>query len=201
MKNLMRGGLVGLFILATGSAQATFVSADLWTPGDGILTYDTVFGLTWLNLSVTDGNSYVGIEGRIANDGDLADFRFATKNEIEAAWNRAGVNYTWHNPTANAFLDAVGTTWDSYNRPNHPGALGYYAETNSVSYRFIASLGRDGSATTENLFGFNPTQAYEEVGAFLVRESRASIPEPATVTMMLTSLCLLGLARRRRNHA
>lgn len=195
--------LAGLLLTAqlmSGAAQATLVSQDWLAAGDGKLTYDTRTNLTWLDMSLTDGLALSIIRQRISSGGDLSNFRFATKNEIEASWDFSQNDWYYQNyPVGRPFLDMIGTTWDYFNGVQNPVAHGYYEETDAVSFNYIATLSEYGKPTTMNLFGFTPTNGYEEVGAFLVKENDLSIPEPTSVVLL--GLALGGLAISRKKLA
>ena len=76
------------FALTCGQAgAATLISADLASPGDGLLTVDTATSLQWLDLTATAGQLRSAVmSGAFVAQG----FRYATQNEVLQLWQDAG---------------------------------------------------------------------------------------------------------------
>ena len=86
----MRGVSFSLVALATALstswASAALTSVDLQSAGDGLLTVDSVSGLAWLDLSVTQGLS---AEQAWAGPWQNQGFRLATRDEVQGLLNAA----------------------------------------------------------------------------------------------------------------
>lgn len=87
--------VVAVLIFGAGaSAWGSLVSRDL-TPGsgDGLITFDPLTGLEWLDLSATQGLSYAAICS--ASNGYLADFgfRYADADDLWLFYQHAGVDF------------------------------------------------------------------------------------------------------------
>ena len=60
------------------------------SPDSKNITLDPASGLEWLDLSITNGQSYSDTASRLEIGGDLEGFRFATAAEIENLWSTFG---------------------------------------------------------------------------------------------------------------
>ncbi len=73
-------GLLGLLLLTT-SAHAALVERDLREPGDALITFDTITGLEWLDLTESVDFSFAEVEAGAG--GFLADgWRHGTGAEV-----------------------------------------------------------------------------------------------------------------------
>jgi hypothetical protein len=83
---------VGLFLISTfGYANAYLVEEDLFTSGDGLITYDTDTGLYWLDLTLTTNLSYNEVLNEISEGGSLEGFWYATTADIDTLQVSAGL--------------------------------------------------------------------------------------------------------------
>jgi hypothetical protein len=89
MRELVIGAL-GL-LLAVSPASAALIEVDLFTQGDKLLTLDTSTGLEWLDLTVTENESYNSIIGGFGGFITGEGFRYATEAEIAALRGQAGI--------------------------------------------------------------------------------------------------------------
>jgi hypothetical protein len=119
---------------------AELVSQDFLTVGDGLITYDTVSGLYWLDLSYTSTgpnknpeHSYNAIKAKTQDvNSKLFGFRHATYTEVQTLYTNAGMGltgkYTPHiKAKADQYLATTGVTV-SYSR-THKAQFGYLATT------------------------------------------------------------------------
>jgi hypothetical protein len=87
--------VVAGLIFGTGvSAWGSLVARDLVPgTGDGLITFDPLTGMEWLDLSATRGLSYAAVSG--ASSGYLADsgFRYADSNDLWRFYQDAGVDF------------------------------------------------------------------------------------------------------------
>jgi MYXO-CTERM domain-containing protein len=68
-------------ILIASYSQAALVSTDWKVEGDKLSTLHQETGLEWLNLDVTRGMSYTGVEVDMQENGSLVGWRFPTNVE------------------------------------------------------------------------------------------------------------------------
>ncbi|MBU0910596.1 MAG: hypothetical protein KKA54_08825 [Proteobacteria bacterium] len=94
-KTALLMAVVAALILGPGaSAWGSLVARDLVPgSGDGLLTFDPLTGMEWLDLSATRGLSYAAISN--ASSGNLVDsgFRYADANDLWLFYQHAGVDF------------------------------------------------------------------------------------------------------------
>ena len=74
-------------------SSASLVANDWHSSGDGLLTYDSVTGLKWLDLSYTFGQTLNGVLGQTASGNPLNGFRMATSAEVLNLYTDAGIHF------------------------------------------------------------------------------------------------------------
>lgn len=92
----MNARVLAVAILSVGGigcvASADLVNADWHTPGDGLLTHDTVSGLYWLDWTQGLNFSRNAMEAELLQPGSqFAGFRYATVAELQAFCVSGGV--------------------------------------------------------------------------------------------------------------
>lgn len=212
-----------LALLIPQSATASLVSLDS-SLGVGSLTYDTVSGLGWLDLNVTQGLSFQSVAAQLQQNGRLDGYRYATFSELDALMLNGGIPYRdgrqlYFGDAENAanLIALLGATAGGAGESQSIGMLGapayswqapearaigfiYYATsdvrfTSSPNYPFaMASPG--GNATSVWMW-----DASASVGSFLVRAQDApsfDIPEPDSMALLLLGLALFGVTLRPR---
>jgi len=191
-----------------GTARGTLIKEDWKTPGDGLLTLDTLTGETWLNLTVTTNQSYNYVESQLGSGGLYAGFHHATYAELVTLQMNAGIPNIGQATQANlvpvqylmgfvGVTDTVGNVLDSdgfYNGTmfSDPG----YHDRFHLSAPFLGDLG------ISNFYGdsgpFDDNYHDPRVGHWLVSPGSA-IPEPGSMPMLATGLvALLWWARQAR---
>ena len=216
-KKLLVGFAAGAMMLRMSEvAHANLIIKDMsgYAAGNGYLTYDTNTKLTWLDLTLTWGQSINSVTSGdfIKNDG----FRYATVSEVENLFNAMGVlkfeigQGDYENPNTINALEMIGSNnWQlTHISPESHwmyamglisstgdgqltyGTIQHYFDTNGNNYN-MARIS-DVSATY-----MGPDFAGGDGwGSFLVAEP---VPEPATMLLMGTGLaCLVGARRKRR---
>lgn len=76
------------------SATAAIFERDFLAPVDGFLTYDSVAGNEWLDLTATLDWSVARLTEALAPGGELSDFRLAKIEEVSELAGSAGVEWT-----------------------------------------------------------------------------------------------------------
>ncbi len=72
---------------------AAIYERDLWTSGDGLLTYDSQSNSEWLDLTETRDWATVDLAAALAPGGQYSGFRIATANEVGDLAASAGVEW------------------------------------------------------------------------------------------------------------
>ncbi len=119
--------LVLALSMMSASALAEFKTIDFLNVGDGLITYDRVSGLYWLDLTYTSTgpnkdaqNSYLAIQQKTQTAGHpLFGFRHATLHEVKDFYTNAGLsirdNKKYETPafSARSYHDLTGVTYDN----------------------------------------------------------------------------------------
>jgi hypothetical protein len=189
--------------LVAAQAQATLISENDVTFGANSITFDDATGLRWLDLTVTNFQSYSSVVAQQASGGTYAGYRFATRSEVEQLFSGQGVQTVAGIPVsqlygsggssvlgATTLISLLGTT--VFQAPG--GFFGFFDSStvvNAEAYRLALS----GSTTTVGTFNHlaksSTTSSPFGFGSFLVQ-----VPEPGTA--LLLSAGMLGLATWRR---
>ena len=78
----------------TSTANASLIQTDLYSTGDGLLTYDSESGLEWLDISETYLLFGRQVMSRISDGGIWEGFHHASRDEVNDFWENAGVPFT-----------------------------------------------------------------------------------------------------------
>jgi hypothetical protein len=82
---------VAWFFWGAASLHGALVSEDHLVFGTGAITFDTVSGLRWLDLTHTLHASYNQTEAQLGTGGTFDGFRFASRTEFEQLLNSQGI--------------------------------------------------------------------------------------------------------------
>jgi hypothetical protein len=199
----MRNGLLTAALYTCLSAlalpaQASLIVRDYATPGDGLITYDPLTGLEWLDLSVSLNSPPGSV---VAN---YSGFRLAYRSEVESLLIAAGIpqahlntglTYLEDLPAGQLLANTIGVNFSAFN-----GAVkqiyGRVLRPTNDRYDLYFLEIRSSPATpqgTSNLFLINGntlTSWGSNDADFLVRQAAPQVPEPATFG--LVGLALLG---------
>ena len=193
--------LIAVAILGAQPAQAALVEIDLNTPGDGLVTRDTVTRLDWLDLTESTDLSFDQVEADVG--GFISDgWRHATGAEVCALFAAVGAEPSPCPGNSGVFAGAftllflLGTT---FSLANEFSAYGLYDDGDP------SAPGGVGFARATRIFG-TPSAAVNDdqrasdfaspgTGNFLVRPIPVAMPiGPYSRAALLILLALAGLA-------
>ena len=127
-KKLLAGFIIGMLTLGlVAHSEATLTSKDLATPGDGQLTYDSLTGLSWLDLTNTIGYSYDTVLACTGQYTTALGFRYATGSEVAQLLVDAGIT------------EGQSTSWDITNINNTRNLIYLLGVTYTDGHTFLAN--------------------------------------------------------------
>lgn len=115
------GILHSALVVTTWAAPLSVV--DWKAPGDGLLVYDPNTKLEWLKLTVTSGQTYNTVVGKMGTGGDYAGFRYASSPEVATLITNAGIALSpppSHAPTDHAAALGLLGQWGTLATINAP---------------------------------------------------------------------------------
>ena len=136
-------------LIGMSNANATLISANDAVYGAGSLTQDTVTGLEWLDLTISQGFSYNNVINGVGNSFLANGFVVATLTQVEAFLTAAGWNgvddsannlgVTNHLATVTTLINLLGTIGTNA----FPGELAFT--------KGLALIGSPGNVATDGL--------------------------------------------------
>lgn len=220
---IIRIAITSVLLFSMGNAQATLVIADWKTIGDELITRNTDTDLEWLDLTLTDNQSYNTVLQRLI--ADLTGWRVGTAEEVEALFFNLGLpleDSFGPNPSVAAAVremtHLLGNTFSDYfTNPTDGQATGIFGFVDFSIFdgfhlqkgAFIDEAGVFSSVNppydgqrgdvllyTANRDGHgNDNLRFRHMGTFLAR-SASAIPEPASIFLIVIGI--LGLIAVRR---
>ncbi len=217
--------LVVLFGFA-GVASAGLVSESLFAPGDNLLTLDTQTGIEWLNVALTNGQSYNDVEAGIYTA--QLGFSYASGSDLSQLFVDSGVPegcvvygcnwgyWDFGNPNYVAtynLVNLLGMTWD-VSDPNNLlyGAtwgqtFGLTADSDANGDYDVGGVRYNGNADYAAFahwsYGIDPypalTMGPSDTNQYVgsfLIRETNSTPEPSTMLLMLAGLA--GLVGLRK---
>lgn len=198
MSSMIKKALLGL-CLSVGLSTAHATITDL-----GNTTHDTSSGLTWLDLTATNGLSYQEVSSEFGAGGLFEGYRYAEMAEVGNFYQ----NYLNAGGILPDFMDMIGVTsyWPVPARDYYEWhSIGLVGDSDpwgiqSTYGNYWYSSGVYGE---DPVFGtiadwYAPNEATEGVASFLVT---SAVPAPAALPMALLGLGMIGVAYRRRKLA
>ncbi len=194
--------------LVAAQAQATLIQEDDASFGANSITFDDATGLRWLDLTVTNLQSYNSVLAQQTTGGTYEGYRFATRAEVEQLFTGQGVQTVSGMPQSANFGSGASsilgaTTLISYlgvTESQAPrGSRGFFdssAATNAQAYRlYVWGSGDITTVATSNTVAKSSTTAsYMGHGSFLVQ-----VPEPGTGLLLAAGLAGIAVAGRRQS--
>jgi PEP-CTERM motif len=111
MRALLTAILLTCLVGMSLTLHAGIIERDLESPGDGLLTYDTVNHREWLDLPETGQMRLADVLGQMEPGGRLEGFQFAMLGDVSELATSAGVGWTWTpGPYAEQLIDLLGIT-------------------------------------------------------------------------------------------
>jgi len=211
--------LAALFSLFTSQLSATLMSADDPQFGAGSLTVDSSTNLAWLDLSITEGNSFNEVSSQLDSGGTYSGFRFASPEEVFRLFEEAhipdindpgisGQQGTLANaPPTLALIQLMGPSYERTLSGVHLSEIAGFSskQVTMHGYDLIQmpfAVVREDVVTPQGTLSFGeafttgtwifPANSYVGVGSWLVR----SIPEPPSVALLSAGIVLLTLTFR-----
>lgn len=180
-------------------ASAQLQSVDWLSPGDGLLTRDTVSGYLWLDLTQTTNISYNDMDAALTNPAsNFFGFRRGTSAEVDALFTSAGILTRGTNATPAGIENLLafnGTLDNTFRRGSDAftSDLAGFGDWRAITSHFIANpiepFGSYALAISNG--GGSPNYADWAIGHWLV-----IVPSPSASAVF--GLGALAAARRRR---
>ena len=185
-------------------SDAAVISRDWRSPGDGLLTYDTVSRLEWLDLTESQlfkfqGNTleerYQSVLAETAPGGMFEDFAVATRDDVFTLAESAGIDTTTLNVLVNGapasnLIDLLGATLTTDLSKLSFALLDQVDSGRRVVGSVIHIQGTRGSPLSGLEFHF---EVRSETAVWLHRQ----VPEPSSVLMIASGSSIFLWFRRR----
>lgn len=203
---LSRFASVALLSLSMGLVQAQIRD-------QGVHTLDMVTGLSWLDLTQTQGWSLTDARAAVQPGGALSGYRIASRGELEQFFRDAGFGpglfqnsgdsfppYT----SIQTFIDFVGATRVELAGDFQRASWGYYEEVPGGQFgigfaaAWVPEEGKYHSMADIYAVQQSPDVPSSDRGIWLILDA-APVPEPASGGMILGGLALLCWVKRRSN--
>ena len=199
-----------ILIGSIGTVNASLISQDLSAQGDGLLTYDSTTGLSWLDLTQTVGKTYNEVLAGFGGFTTSLGFRYATEIEFSKLLTDAditegvsntndvtNINNTMRLINFFGVLTTDGHTYQSIGYISDPSSLGQ--GDHALGELAVNDIGRY-VALSSVVVNSSFQQANQGVtGSFLVKEQASSVPEPTTMLLVGTGLAWFVGAKIKKN--
>lgn len=202
-------GALALLVSSSGfSANTSLIVTDYaYDDGIGNVMYDSQSNINWLNLSHTDGMSFIQSLQLTQNGGSLYGWRIPTVDEFKLmASELMGISFEQAGlGMQSASVDSK-IEWNAFFTMTYDDRSMGYVERADGTISIAGMLSNDfyGSGYSN----YNNSWALPHYGTFLVKDgfpnenisAAISVPEPAAIALMGISLVLMGLYGARRNR-
>ena len=190
-----------MFGLAAAILLGSFIPVPAALIDQGITTFDTESGLTWLDLTESTNRSFGDVTDGLDVGGDFFGYRFATNSEVLTLYENAGVafgtGFRGVNLAYNNFIDLFGPTASSSSN----SAIQGVSATGVDLFRAGVFSNVFQTGYWADILAWPITSVSPSTGFWLVEGTPPPpIPLPAAVWLFLSALGGLGLFgwRRRR---
>lgn len=220
---ILNFGLAAVFLFFSISVNASILSMDWHDAGDNLITHDTVSGLNWLDITVTNGLSYNDVNAQLEN-GDFAGFRYATGSEVIALWANFGVDLSLATGVYNSFefggldpgiseaasfignlpfedhLYYVKALYDQGDWDPWVAGASYTNGWNNSSYTLVDDNKLDKNISYANLGSYLVEGAITSPLPPIIPPITTPVPVPASVWLFVSGLIFLTRFAKRNNH-
>jgi hypothetical protein len=215
------GALLFGFGISLGAATAPASAASILLD-QGLTTLDPNTQLEWLDLSLTQGQSYNAVAAGYGGY-TTSGWRFATRTELYQLFTDAGGGgsypettiTTGNNPTyETAFrlslllgATSIGSSGDILTFEGTGYLADFHVSSSGIEHFIGMFVGALMTGHVEGDLGVPLSRradiAYSFIGSYLVRSTVATTPVPAALPLFLSGLGGLGFAawRRRKGNA
>lgn len=201
MNRISKVFTIGVFALLSFASNAEFIEQDFLTQGDNQKLTDTTSNLTWLDLNVTNSQSYNDTLTRL--NGDLSGFRLATELEITGLFDSlfpsfAGVSQEFFN-TSNT--QKVSEVSEFYNLLGGASDFLYGLYKDDLGVKKL--LGVDIGLAWYQGIGNTINYAYWDDnipvghGVYLIEKEQTSVPTPTAIVLFMLAMAGFGLRKRQ----
>lgn len=214
--NNSRKFFTATFLIAVLSTNinAAIVSVDWQSAGDNLITRDSVTGLDWLDLTVTQGKSYNNILSQLEPGQLYEGWRYASRAEVLQLWNNMGAPIKYGTyislssvefQNINYAINLLGNTFESVSSSLPLGAHGITATSSSRLaqsgyYKYVEGYAYRVSCDCMYIYynsDTTPTSTRITEGSYLVAPSAVPIP-PAIILFGSGLIGLIGIAKRKK---
>lgn len=200
--------VVMIFVFCNATASAAVISVDDGVFGVDSITLDTDQGLEFLDVTFSADRSFDDVSSHLGAGGNFEGFRYATEDEVILLVNNFGFSPSavaggqvlgnTGNDQLSGLVDLLGATQPFFHL--HAETIGITATLDGADQRFVRIRDNfSGDDLVGSNFAVSPSFQNSEWGSFLVRPV-AAVPEPSSLTIVLTLFSGILIARRFRRR-
>lgn len=217
-KSCLLGIVYACLVLIPFTTKAALVNVDWKTPGDNLITRDTISGLEWLDLTETNHVSGDYVRTQLGSGGDFEGFYIASAGEVVSLWVNFGIDLSSGAPTNTPGYDSnvdiaiswLGNTVSELDLTEYPaGVLGgtrteiigspgnRYRRLGAYHHNYIDQHTHYETISDYGLEYIVGTEVLS--GTYLARVT--TVPLPPALWLFCSGLIgLIGITRKRHRH-